>query len=174
MAKPTKMESVLKGVLPRVSEAMNTKLLKPFMMKEVLVALNQMMLDIALGPDGLPPLFYKKFWGKIGGEVSEAILSVLNSGMVPENFNQTFISLIQKIKSPKKVSNFRPISLSNVLYKLIAKVLANRLKPVLPNLISETQCAFMSKRLITNNILIAHETLHYLKKSELERWVLCP
>ena len=78
--------------------------------------------------------------------------------------NVTFITLIPKVHSPRKVSEFRPISLSNVLYKLIAKVLANRLKPLLPKVISETQSAFMSERLITDNILIAHETLHYLKE----------
>ena len=96
-------------------------------------------------------------------EVSEVVLSVLNSGMIPVNLNHTCISLIPKIKSPKKVFDFRPISLSNVLYKLIAKVLANRLKPLLSNLISETQSAFMSERLIIDNIPIAYETLDYLK-----------
>ena len=69
-------------------------------------------------------------------EVSESILSVLNSGKIHANLNHTFISLIPKIQSPRKVSNFQPISLSNVLYKLIAKVLANWLKPLLLNLIS--------------------------------------
>ena len=54
-------------------------------------------------------------------------------------------------------------SLSNVLYKLVAKVLANRLKPLLPKLISEKWSAFMSEQLITDNILITHETLHYLR-----------
>ena len=96
-------------------------------------------------------------------EVTEAVLSTLNTGTIPKAINHTFLTLIPKIQSPRKVTDFRPISLSNVLYKLIAKVLANRLKPRLPQLISETQSAFMSERLITNNILVAHETLHHLK-----------
>ena len=96
-------------------------------------------------------------------EVIEAVLSTLNTGTIPKAINHTFLTLIPKIQSPRKITDFRPISLSNVLYKLIAKVLANRLKPRLPQLISETQSAFMSERLITNNILVAHETLHHLK-----------
>ena len=96
-------------------------------------------------------------------EVTEAVLSTLNTGTIPKAINHTFLTLIPKIQSPRKITDFRPISLSNVLYKLIAKVLANRLKPRLPQLISETQSAFMSERLITNNILVAHETLHHLK-----------
>ena len=104
---------------------------------------------MALGPEGLPPLFYKQFWDKIGWEVSKAVLVVLNSGTIPANLNHTFISLIPNIQSPRKVSDFQPINLSNILYKLIAKVLTNHLKSLLPNLVSETQSAFMSKRLIT-------------------------
>ena len=130
--------------------------------------------NTAPGPNGLPPLFYKQFWGKISWEVTEAILSVLNTGNIPTNLNHTFITLIPKVHSPRKVSEFKPISLSNVLYKLIAKVLANRLKPLLPKVIFETQSAFMSERLITDNILIAHETLHYLKEKEKVRWVIWP
>lgn len=89
---------------------------------------------------------------------------MLNSGTIPISLNHTSISLIPKIQSPRKVPDFRPINLSNVLYKLIAKILANRLKPLLPNLVSETQSTFMYDRFITNNILVAYETLHYLKE----------
>ena len=161
---PTNLDSVLNVVEKRVSDEMNAELLKPFVEAEVQLALKQMDANTAPGPNGLPPLFYKQFWGKIGREVTDAILFVLNTGNIPTNLNHTFITLIPKVHSPRKVSEFRPISLSNVLYKLIAKVLANRLKPLLPKVISKTQSAFMSKRLITNNILIAHETLHYLKE----------
>lgn len=71
-------------------------------------------------------------------DVSDSVLRVLNSGILPHELNHTFLTLIPKIKSPRRVIDFRPISLTNVLYKLIAKVLANRLKNFLPQLISET------------------------------------
>ena len=77
---------------------------------------------IAPGPDGMSPIFYKSFWHIVGGDVTNAILTALNSGFVPESLNYTFIALIPKIKDPKKVSDFRPISLCNVVYKLIDKV----------------------------------------------------
>lgn len=162
-ANPTKLDPVLNRVEPRVTDSMNIELLRPFMAKEVQLALKKMKPNTVLGPNDLPPLFYTKFWEKIVMEVSEAVLSVLNSGKIPANLNHTLISLIPKIQSPRKVSDIRPINLSNVLYKLIAKFLENRLIPLLLNLILKTQSAFMSERLITNNILIAHEKLHYLK-----------
>ena len=143
--------------------AINEDLLRPFEAREIEAALNQMESATALGPDGLPPLFYMQYWSKVGVEVSNAMLAVLNSGKIPENLNHIFLILIPKKQSPRRVVDFRPISLSNVLYKLIAKVLANRLKPLLPHLIFEFQSAFMSERIITDNILIAHETLHFLK-----------
>ena len=68
-----------------------------------------------------------------------------------------------KINNPSKITDFRPISLSNVVYKLVAKVLGNRLKNTLPHIISENQSAFLSKRLITNNVFVAFELMHYLE-----------
>ena len=76
---------------------------------------------------------------------------MFNSSIIPPNLNHTFITLIPKIQSSRRVTDFRPISLSNMLYKLIAKVLANRLQKFLPKIILETQSAFMAGRLITEN-----------------------
>jgi hypothetical protein len=74
--------------------------------------------------------------------------------------NFTYIALIPKIKSPEKFSDFWPISLCNIIYKMVSKVLANRLKVWLPKIISPFQSAFIQGRLISDNIIAAYETLY--------------
>ena len=74
--------------------------------------------------------------------------------------NDTYICLILKVKSPRKITEFRPISLCNVVYRLISKILANRLKRVLDAVIDELQSTFVPGRLITDNVLVAFETMH--------------
>ena len=118
----------------------------------------------APGPDGMSPIFHKSFRHIVGDDVTSIVLNALNSGIVHESLNSTFISLIPKVKNPKKVSDFRPINLCNVIYKLISKMLVNRLKLVLPNVVSDSQSAFLSGRLITDNMLVAFKILHYLKR----------
>lgn len=97
-----------------------------------------MALHTTPGLDGMPPIFYKFFWHVVGEDITTVVLRALNSGIVPESINTTFISLIPKIKSPKKVLDFRPVSLCNVVYKLIAKLVANRLKNFLANTIPDS------------------------------------
>jgi len=94
---PIDLDLVLNGVELRVTEDMNFELLKPFVLAEVLSTLKQMDANTAPSPNGLPPLFYKQFWEKIGREVSKAVLTVLNSGTIPVSLNHAFISLIPKI-----------------------------------------------------------------------------
>jgi hypothetical protein len=113
-----------------------------------------------LGSKGCTISFYQHNWPMVGPEICEATLYFLNSSHMDGLINVTNISLIPKGQNPSRVIEFRPISLCNVLYKIISKVLANRLKVVLPIVISSYQSVFLSGRLISNNIIATYETLH--------------
>ena len=114
------------------------------------------------GPDGFNVDFFQKNWDMVSNEVCKTILHSLNNAVIGTDLNSTFIALIPKTKNPMSVTNYRPISLCNVLYKIISKVFASQLKVVLPHIISPTQSAFILARLITNNISAAYETLHII------------
>ncbi|CAL1394078.1 unnamed protein product [Linum trigynum] len=120
----------------------------------------------APGPDGFTVLFFRRYWHVIGEEVWMAILKILETRVLPEGLNHTLIALIPKTKKPVSPKEFRPISLCNVLYKIISKVLANRLKTVLYRIISPEQSAFVPGRFITDNVMEAFECFHTMKKSK--------
>ena len=101
---------------------------KEYNADEIKAALFQMGPTKTLGPDGMNALFNQKFWHIVGDDVVAAVLDFLESGNMNYDINYTHILLIPKVKSPKKMSNYRPISLCNVIYKIISKVKANRLK----------------------------------------------
>ena len=99
----------------------------------------------------------------MGNNVVCMILNVLNFDMPMAEINKTYITLVPKTNNPAKMTEFRPISLSNVIYKLISKVLANRLKLILPQIISENQSAFIPWwGPLEANVLISFELMHYL------------
>ena len=161
---PSGFEEILDGIQPAMTDEAASYLGRDFQAEEVQLALKQMSPFTAPGPNGLSPIFYKSFWHIVGNDVTAIVLKALNTGVVHESLNTTFITLIPKIKHPKKVADFRPISLRNFIYNLISKVVVNRLKKFLTQAIPESQSAFLSGRLITDNILVAFETLHYLKR----------
>ena len=101
----------------------------------------------------------------MGIDVHQAVLSSLNSSSILKSINHTFITLIPKVNNPERVSNFQPISLCNMIYKIVSKVIANRLEPMLHSIISDTQSAFIANRMITDNILIAFKSLHHMKNN---------
>ena len=107
--------------------------------------------------------FFQKYWHIVGDSVSTAVLSILNSGKLLRKTNLTYISLIPKKKNLEQMSDYRPISLCNVLYKIISKVLANRLKKILPVISSDSQSAFVPGRMIIDNVSVAFEVLHKIK-----------
>jgi hypothetical protein len=166
---PNQIEQVVEHIMPVVMDGMNEELSREFTPGEVAVALKQMAPLKAPGSDGLPPLFYHKYWHLIGDEVTKASLTCLNTGKILKAINHIYITLIPKVQNPEAVVDFRPISLCNVIYKIISKVLANRLKTLLPMIVSESQSTFVPGRLITDNILVAFETLHHMQHQKTGR-----
>ena len=154
--------SSLRVIDRRVSDDMNDSLLKEFRVEEVRRVLKQMHPTKSPSPDGMSPIFFQKYWDVVGPQVVDCVLNTLNSGFMPDDLNDTYRCLIPKVDCPQKITDFRPISLCNVIYKLVSKVLANRLKIILPAVISEEQSAFVPGRQITNNVLVAFETMHFI------------
>jgi hypothetical protein len=98
--------------------------LREFQEEEVMRALDCIGDLKAPGPDGMPSIFYKKHWEIVGPQVVKEVLAVLNGGPIPEDWNDTWVALIPKVKNPEAMKDLRPISLCNVVYKLISKVLS--------------------------------------------------
>lgn len=110
------------------------------------------------------PGFYQKFWSIIGKDVAKECCRMLEVGEIPDKLNDTLVVLIPKKTRLETVGDLRPISLCNVMMKIVSKMLANRLKGLLPNLISENQSAFVPGRLITDNVIAAFEINHWMHR----------
>jgi hypothetical protein len=117
----------------------------------------------------MPAIFYKRFWGTVGDTVVKEVLHVLQGGSIPEGWNETIVVLIPKIQNPDRLKDLRPISLCNVVYKLISKVIANRLKIILGEIFSPNQSAFVPGRLISDNSILAYEMSHFTRRKRKER-----
>lgn len=139
----TRYDELLPQVPCRVTDVMNEGLMKEYTEVEINNALDSMGDLKVSGADGMPALFYKKFWGTGGKDVVKEVKQVLNGGPMPDHWNDMVVVLIPKVKNPDKLKDLRPISLCNVVYKIASKVLANRLKKVLPDVISLNQSAFV-------------------------------
>jgi hypothetical protein len=109
----------------------------------------------------------------VGHDITQAVLKSINDKVIPDGWNETVIVLIPKVDSPEEVAQFRPISLCNVVYKIISKMLAVRLKVLLPEIISPTQSAFVPGRLITDNVLVAYECVHKIKNKRKGKTGIC-
>uniref|UniRef100_A0A803QQ69 Reverse transcriptase n=1 Tax=Cannabis sativa TaxID=3483 RepID=A0A803QQ69_CANSA len=142
----------------------NENLMADFTIEEVKEAIDQIHPLKAPGKDGLPGLFYHNHWKEVGQEVMTMCLDVLNKNKDCSILNDTLLCLIPKVKEPTMVGDYRPLSLCNVIYKVISKCLANRMKLSMDKVISENQSAFIKGRQIQDNAILGFESLHCLKK----------
>ena len=147
-----------------VSLEENESLVAPFSKEEFTKVIKQMHPEKTPGLDGLNPGFYQHLWPLIGDQIFFVASQWLSTGAFPLGLNNSLIVLIPKCENPSSMKELKPISLCNVLYKFVAKVLANHMKDVLCRLISPSQLAFVPGRSIMDNILLASKVLHCLKR----------
>lgn len=136
-------QPVIAHIQSRVTQDDNSFLTKPFTAEEFKEATFSMHPDKSPGPDELNPGFYQNFWNDIGNDIFTSACSWLEAGTFPSYLNNTNIVLAPKGDHPESIRDLRPISLCNVLYKIISKVLANRLRPLIGSFISPEQAAFV-------------------------------
>ncbi|GJR65771.1 RNA-directed DNA polymerase, eukaryota [Tanacetum coccineum] len=123
-------------------------------------------IDKSPGPDGFTFGFYRRFWKLIEKDMVAAVKHFFQSGSIPKCCNSSFIALIPKSPNAKMVKEFRPISLIGSLYKIIAKILANRLVLVLGDIVNEVQSAFVADRQILDGPFILNEIFQWCKSKK--------
>ncbi|GJR45040.1 sodium/hydrogen exchanger 6 [Tanacetum coccineum] len=126
---------------------------------EVKSAIFSIRDDRAPGPDGFTAAFFKKAWDVVGGDITCVVRDFLSNGKLLKELNHTIISLIPKVTTPARINDCRPISCCNVLYKCISKIIANRVKEGLGDIVSINQSAFVPGRRISDNILLTQELM---------------
>ncbi|GJT49872.1 putative reverse transcriptase domain, reverse transcriptase zinc-binding domain protein [Tanacetum coccineum] len=144
----------------KIDEAAAHDMVRNISNKEVKDAIFSMGNDKSPGPDGFTAAFFKEAWDIVGNDVTCAVCEFFTNGKLLNELNHTIIALIPKVSSSLRVTNFRPISCCNVLFKTITKIIANRLKESLKVLVSPNQSAFVPGRNISDNILLTRELMH--------------
>ena len=117
----------------------------------------------APGPDGFNALFFQNQWPQVCSSVHNFITKIFDDPRHVQDVNHTFLVLIPKIDFPEKLKDFRPISLCNVIYKIVTKIVVNRIKPILSKVVSPNQCSFVPGRLSSDNIIVAQEVIHSMR-----------
>lgn len=153
--------SDLEGLVDEViSEEENCMLIRLPDEKEIWEILKGMDPNKAPGSDGMTVFFFRQYWAIVGRDGIAAVQEFFSSGWLLPQLNHTNLVLIPKVDNPSLVGQFRPISLCNVIYKIISKILTERIKVVLPKLISPYQLAFVKGRLLQDNYIVAAEVFN--------------
>ncbi|GLT40913.1 hypothetical protein SLA2020_150100 [Shorea laevis] len=150
----------------KISAEDNSLLLAPFNEEEVKRAVWSCGCSKAPGPDGFNFKFIREMWDTIKDDMMGYIDEFHKNGKLVRGANSSFIVLIPKVINPQKIEEFRPISLIGVMYKVIAKLLANRICSVLDGIIGGSQMAFIKGRQMIDSIVIANETIDEAKRNK--------
>lgn len=157
----------LDGVSFNVLRSIQSEMLvEPFKEEEISSAVWACGSEKSPGPDGLNFSFIKHFWKELKPEFLRFFSEFYVNAVFPKGLNSSFIALIPKIKDPQLISDFRPISLIGCVYKIIAKVLSNRLSKVMNHLIDERQSVFVKGRQLLHGVLIANEIVEEVWRSK--------
>ncbi|KAK3224602.1 hypothetical protein Dsin_004464 [Dipteronia sinensis] len=150
--------------LRQISDRQNKELEEDFSRDEVWEALSNCDGNKAPGPDGINLNFVKKNWDVIREDFMSFLKEFHKDGVIVKDLNRTFIALIPKIAKPETMKDFRPISFVGSMYKVLVKILANRLRKVMNTIIGEAQMAFVKQCQIVDSFVIASEIIHNWKK----------
>ena len=129
--------AILDCIPQLVSSSMNKDMLRPILLEELEKVVFRMKKGKALGPDGFPIEFFQEFWEIIKFDLLEVVQESYQNKQMLKSLNATFLALIPKVDGANNLDQFRPIALCNVTYKIITKLIFERLKPFLATLISE-------------------------------------
>eukprot|EP00253_Pinus_taeda_P033267 PITA_33267 len=150
------LQHLPKGISQEVNDSLNQEITE----EEIKKAIWTLQPDKFPGPYGFPINFYRDYWHLIKKDLAKMLRGIQRKGKMGGFTNSTFLALIPKENRPISFSRFRPISLCNSSYKIFTKIIASRLQPLLPSLISENQGGFLSNRQIHDSITLVQEAIH--------------
>jgi hypothetical protein len=166
------LEESITNDITQVSDEENEILTTPFSMEEVRKAVFQMEHNKAPGPDGFPVEFFQVFWEVIKSDLMALFEDFHNNSLPVYRLNFGVITLIPKKEIALKIQEYRPICLLNVSFKIITKVLTNRIGMVADRIIKPSQTAFMPGRNILEGVIVLHESIHELHRKNLDGIIL--
>ncbi|CAA7053093.1 unnamed protein product [Microthlaspi erraticum] len=160
----------LQDLMPfRFNEAQKGELTKAVTPEEIKTTLFAMPLNKSPGPDGFSVEFFRASWDVVGPDVIAAVQEFFRNGRLLKDLNNTAVALIPKVPEACRLGDYRPISCCNLIYKLISKIIANRMKPVLLKYIRPNQAAFIRGRSLGENVLLSTELIRNYEKSSCAR-----
>lgn len=153
----------IRGAFPPLSEADCASLSRNVTRSDIFNVVNHMNPFKAPGSDGLQAVFFQSQWKHVGEPLCKLILEIFSTPKKVSEINDTLITLVPKVEPVACVRNFRPISLCNVAYKVVTKILAQRLRPLMASLVHPCQSSFIPNRHSRDNIILAQEIFHSMK-----------